>query len=334
MASRQMRVLGKVADFDRLRSVQNKTFDEIIAGKVAAGSDHLERAFFAKQWNGADGHIVRDEDGNDTGQRLRKGAYYSTYRDSDQKFGEHSEGDVKTAHSMYDGNESQIQSLIKYETGKVANDAGFYGTDSNNNVIYDPSEINQRIDTERNPMGSFMGNLPSVMQDAGLSQSSAGAASIGSFFGTQAQRKELKQTRLTLDENKKWAWKQDKHAFVQDFAENMGQYAATTGKTSPIKRLSSVWGELSAKEASGVVLTPTESRSKKDLQSIAVTLDQRLRGGGVGHETEGGEPVSASAGGPGRVNEAMQEFVNAVRPAPAKSPQQSQKPPGEPQGYM
>ena len=110
---------------------------------------------------------------------LQKGRWYSVYRGSDGGFAEHASGDVARAHRSYDGDESKIQTLIKYETGKVANDEDFYGVDKQGNTIYEPSEINSRIDKSRLPLGSFLGNLPQVMQDAGLSANSAGGASIG-----------------------------------------------------------------------------------------------------------------------------------------------------------
>ena len=298
-----------------MRQLQNEIFDKDIGGKVAMGADNLERAFFARQFHGEDTK-VRDRDGRDTGQVLKDGNWYSTYRNSDGTYKQYASGEVAAAHRKYNGDESKIQTLIKYETGKVPNDQDFYGVDKNNNTIYDPSEINANIDREAMPMGSFLGNLPAVLSEAGLSPTSAAGASIGSFFGTQTQRKELKHTKLSGDER---GWKQDEPAFVQDWAENIGTYAASTSKTSPINRLASIHRGLTAKQAAGETLTVSEQRSMRDLTSIATGLDQRLRGGyGIGTVTEEGVPIpgAAGTGAPGRVNDAIRAFVEQVIPNP------------------
>ena len=317
-----MRALG-VYDWDMARKDQNEHFDKEISGKVAMGADNLERAFFARQWTGPDRKYL-DAAGNE--QTLTSGRYYSTYKDSDGVYKESSAGDVKNSHRKYDGNESKIQTLIKYETGKVPNDEGFYGVDANGETIYNPAEINSRIDRNTMPMGSFLGNLPTVMKEAGLPSTSAAGASIGSFFATQAQHRELKHTRP--DGN--GGWVQDEHALVQDWAENVGSYAASNQKTAPINRLRQINKGLRAKQAriaagqarvdektgQREVWTTTDERSSKDFVRIAQGLDSRMRYGGSGAQvgqTEGGDPISdRGSGGPGRVNEAISLLVKEV----------------------
>jgi hypothetical protein len=301
----QMRV-AHFGDNDRARMNQNKIFDEQISDKVGHGADFLERAFFARQWNGQDKTLSN-------GQTLKSGRYYSTYMGSNGMYGESSAGDVQKSHRLYDGNESKIQTLIKYETGKVPNDQGFYGVDSTGKTIYDPSKIKGSLDREQMPLGSFMSNLPAVMQEAGLNQNSATGAQIGSFFSTQAQRKELKHTKLDGE----GGWTQDTNAFVQDWAENFGSYAASTSKTSPIERLRSVHEELRAKQAGGTPLTEVEQRSVKDLNLIAAGLDQRLRAGGIGTVTDDGQPIPAGSQASGRVSDSINKLVEEVLgPAP------------------
>ena len=63
-------------------------FDKEISDKVAMGADNIERAFFARQWNGPDtamldkdGNAMYDKDGNQ--KMFRQGRYYSSYRGSD-----------------------------------------------------------------------------------------------------------------------------------------------------------------------------------------------------------------------------------------------------------
>ncbi|MDB5164942.1 MAG: rane protein of unknown function [Candidatus Saccharibacteria bacterium] len=308
-------------DLDRKRQVLNEQFDKDIQGKVAAGADFLERAFFARQHTGPDANIpIVNEDGSAGTQTLQSGRWYSSYRDPNGKYKEHNAADVKKAHGMYDGNESQIQTLIKYETGKVPNDQDFYGVDSSGETIYDPGQLHKSaadggIDRTRQPLGSFMGNLPRVMSDAGLKPNSATGAQIGSFFATQAQRKELKHTMLNPD----GTWSQNTSAFVQDWAENFGSYAASTSKTSPINRLSSIHDELQAKPRSR--WTPADARNQDDLVKIARGLDTRMRaGGGIGTVTDDGVPIPAGSGAPGRVNEAIQKFVEKVIPTPEGRP--------------
>ena len=125
--------------------------------------------------------------------------------------------------------------------------------------------------------------------------------------------------------------KQDTHAFVQDWAENVGSYAASTSKTSPgYSVLQGINRELKAKKARidagqarvddrGVAETWTaaDARSQNDMVQIARGLDPRLRGmgaGGVDNVTDTGEPIPAGSGAAGRVNAAILEFVTDVNP--------------------
>ncbi len=331
MASFGMRALN-YGDVDKGRKDQNELFDKEISGKVANGADFLERAFFARRWDGpdqnvyaldAEGGYVLDAAGNrQVIQTLRTGHYYSTYRGTDGKYGEHAEGDVKGAHARYDGNESKIQTLMKYELGKVSNDRDMYGVDSDGEILYDASRIGE-YDAEKLPMGSYLANLPQVLQGSRLSLNSAKGATTGAHFATQQARRELKHTGIDVDPTTgRWIWKQKEASFVQDFAENVGSYQAATGKTSPIKNLTRLYKKtqkLRAEAArSGKPFTPEMAAMELDLKKIAFSLDTRMRRGDFGPVKVDGADVTPGApggnvsGGAGRVNAAIQEFLTTV----------------------
>jgi hypothetical protein len=295
------------ADLDRRQAEQNEKFDKFISQKTSNGNDNLERAFFAKKWDKED-YDYTDYGGN--ARSLKKGRYYSTYRDAEGKYGESSSGDVAASHSLYDNDEAKAQTLIKYELGKVSNDAELYGVNGEGNTIYDPSKIHSDLDERRQPMGSFLSNLPTTLRQSGLNQNSAAGATIGAFYSKQGERRELKHTKLQSD----GTWKQSATDFVQDFAENVGSYSAASGKTSPVNRLTEIQRDLATK----TTLTPTEERAKADLKRIALALDTRMKTGGPGMAAEDGAHAAVGgssggvSGGAGRTNEAIQRFVHEV----------------------
>lgn len=306
-------VLGAFPQFfdtDRYRSEQNEKFEKVVMGKVGSAGDNLERAFFAKQWMEADRSYT---DSNGKTQVLQRGQYYSTYRDEDGKYKHFSSGDVVASHRLYNRDESKIQKLVKYELGKVGSDVDMYGVDSTGNIIYDPSQLGS-VDRSRMPMGSFLSNLPSTLREAGLNHNSAVSASTGAFYEKQGERRELKHTVLQPD----WTWQQNPNSFVADFAENVGNYPAASGKTSPIKRLSDLYQKYSA--ISPATRTPEQQRSMDDFKRIALALDTRMRGMASGAMDEHGNQITGPGGGGGvsggaaRVNDAVQEYIHLVIP--------------------
>jgi hypothetical protein len=331
-------VQGYGVDLGRRQAEENEKFDKYIGQKTSNGDDNLERAFFAKQWTDDD-RTFTDPDTKET-QTLKKGRYYSTYRGTDGTYKEFSAGDVAASHHLYDRDEGKIQTLMKYELGKVSNDAELYGVDSAGDTIYDPTQIATRNDKTRQPMGGFLGNIPSTLRDSGLNNTSAMGASIGAFYSKQGERRELKHTRLGAN----WEWKQGKDEFVQDFAENVGSYATASGKSSPVKRLTQLYNEYDTQHQgyqtqqaainAGIApvgplvkkLTPVQQRSYEDMQRIAAALDTRMNmgGGGAQQQTaltqgnpqqpgQGGSTSGGTSGGAGRTNEAIQEFIHTVR---------------------
>jgi hypothetical protein len=306
-------VQGYGVDLDRRQAEENEKFDKYISQKTSNGNDNIERAFFAKQWDKDDQTFTAP---NGEKQTLQKGRYYSTYRRADGKYTEFSAGDVLASHRKYDRDEGKIQTLMKYELGKVSNDAELYGVDSNGDTIYDPSQIAAQNDANKQPMGGFIGNLPSTLRDAGLNQTSAAGSAIGAFYAKQGERRELKHTKLQPD----WTWKQSKDDFVQDFAENVGSYSTASGKSSQVRRLTQLYKEYQSMPAR----TAVQERSMADFQRIAQALDTRMNmGGGTNaaiaqanpqQPAQGGSTSGGTSGGAGRTNEAIQEFIQTVRP--------------------
>lgn len=314
--------LKRLPNYERRVAQSNKREAEAILGDLNTGADTWGRALFAVQ-QAEDKKYV---DANGETQTLKKGHYYSHAVDSNGRYTEFAAGDVAKAQGYVKGNASRFQALTQYEISKVANDQEFYGVDKDGNTLYDPTRANE-LDTSRMPGGSFMTNYLKVAKEAKLGSGGAQGATVGAFWNSAAQRRELKATKLNADYS---GYTRDNDAFVQDYGENVGLYTSTNSKSSLTYSLLDYYKELDAKQKSGQQLTSVEQRSYRTLQGVASTFRESLsqsprESTKIETVSDDGTPQSrgGGTGAPVSVNAAMRAFVkfdSDARKAPRGRP--------------
>lgn len=272
-------------DLEARRSALNKQEGELRELKTNYGPDASVRALFATKQ--ADGRWKSEVSGK-----------------------EYAEQDVMKARSLYGKDLSAIQTAINYEVGKAGNDGEYQ---------------------------KFLDHSPVLMDSFKFNEDEVNSAMKGVGYNNASKRLDLKHTSFKKNDDGTWSRKLDVSKFTQDAAENFGSYPIANMKTSPIEALShSFDAAKTAIDTGQLEGTLKDGRTYKfesqqeaqiafdDVTSTAKTLDTRMRRGDFSQvgQTEDGQPLSAGAsGGPGRVNDAIQNLVGKVLPhAPPAAP--------------
>lgn len=335
--------IAGMGNLQEQRSRRNREGAELHSGHVSTGNDDDSRALFARKlkYN----HQIKDKEGNVIGTEERTGWFGTGYKDENgfatDRFGEVAStpqfagSTVRSARGLYGRDPSLYQPAFTYEMNKAGDDDekdtimavhqsnmadGRLGLDPQREGIWAGTKYHlqntrrEQKHTSENEGGGYVRNSANYGREFN--------ETVDTYTGSKMRES---STRALQDDFETAHTFLQNQAIVESATATEEAKATARGVIAGIAKPATVKGETKPKirsvaEANEVI---------KNGVSIASTMDSRRAQYGQYLGEEGEDGPSIQSGAPGKVNEAMDEYVKTVKrlnPDAFPKPQQPRGP--------